>query len=774
MKHQLEKLIKQNKSGKEIFQPSFYRLNDPAGSDALKNLITAVPEINVFDEILGQVEEYVKSTNPKIVFSKSELTEAAKKHIGSIPYEEYGVWVYYPWSKRLVHMLDEKEFVEVRTNRNMYKITPQEKAVLATKRIGVIGLSVGQSVSLTIAMERSCGELRLADYDILELSNYNRIRTGLHNLNLPKVISVAREIAEIDPFLKVNCYHEGITEENINDFLLKDGKLDILIDECDGLYVKILCRQKAKQLGIPVVMEASDRGTIDVERFDLEPTRPILHGFIDHLDLSKVKEAKTNEQKVPYLLPIAGEATLSHRFKASMLEIEQTVTTWPQLASAVTLGGGITADVCRRIALNQFHDSGRYFVDIEEAICDKKKEKTEEKPLDIKPPLSKEEMKALIQNYSTPLINDQIDLKKETVEILVHAAILAPSGANSQTWQWVYQNSCLYLFLENQYDAALLDYKHTTTIMGLGSATENLIIKAHELGIEVMVEQPHLDEKSILISVFRFFNHTKVDLKTEPHICDDLVKSIPHRMTNRNIEQKRHLIDKETLAYIRTLACSIPGADLKIIDDEKNLLEIGEVIAKMDRIRVMHEGGHMDFRAECRWTIEEVEQTKNGIDVLRATDLTPSELAGFQMIKNWHVVKLLNDWGGGRGLEKVARKQIQCASAVGLITMPAFDCKNFYDGGRALQRIWLGATKENICVHPTSIATLTFNAFVHSGEHLFPEKMRNEIKELRQQFCDLFSITKPIGEVLLLRFFKSGPPKGRSLRYPLGQILHFT
>ncbi|MBL7891208.1 MAG: Rv1355c family protein [Bacteroidia bacterium] len=372
MKHQLEKLIKHSKSGKEIFQPSFYRLSDPAGLTAFKKLITEVPGINVFDEIIGQVEEYVKSANPKIVFSKSDLTEAAKKHIGSTPYEEYGVWVYYPWSKRLVHILDEKEFVEVRTNRNMYKITPQEKAILATKRIGVIGLSVGQSVAVTIAMERSCRELRLADYDILELSNYNRIRTGLHNLNLPKVISVAREIAEIDPFLKVNCYHEGITEENINDFLVKDGKLDILVDECDGLYIKILCRQKAKEYGIPVVMEASDRGTIDVERFDLEPMRPILHGFIDHLDINKVKTAKTFEEKIPYVLSIAGDETLSHRLKASMLEINKSITTWPQLASAVTLGGGITADVSRRIMLNLFHASGRYFVDIEEIINDTK------------------------------------------------------------------------------------------------------------------------------------------------------------------------------------------------------------------------------------------------------------------------------------------------------------------------------------------------------------------------------------------------------------------
>ncbi|HRF79656.1 MAG TPA: hypothetical protein PL070_06180, partial [Flavobacteriales bacterium] len=91
----------------------------------------------------------------------------------------YGVWVFYPWADRLVHLLDEPEFALVRTDRNRNKITREEQAELATKKVGVIGLSVGQSVSLTLALERSFGEIRLADFDTLELSNLNRIRSGV-------------------------------------------------------------------------------------------------------------------------------------------------------------------------------------------------------------------------------------------------------------------------------------------------------------------------------------------------------------------------------------------------------------------------------------------------------------------------------------------------------------------------------------------------------------------------------------------------------------------
>ena len=149
-------------------------------------------------------------------------------------------------------------------------ITVEEEELLATKKIGVIGLSVGKAIALTIAMERICGEIRIADFDVIELSNLNRIQTGVQNFGIKKTIVVAREIAEIDPYLKVTIYSDGLTEENADDFFLKDGKLDICIEVCDGLFTKIFSRQKAKSFGIPIVMNSSDRGTTDIERYDLQ------------------------------------------------------------------------------------------------------------------------------------------------------------------------------------------------------------------------------------------------------------------------------------------------------------------------------------------------------------------------------------------------------------------------------------------------------------------------------------------------------------------------
>ena len=355
-------------SNNNNYKAILYCLNNKADKTSFNELLKNNSSIQVFDEIDSQLEELIKLRNPKLKLTEEELNNKITSYLNGLSKEDYGVWAYYPWLNKAAHLLNEKEFVEVRTNRNQYKITPEEEEILATKKIGIIGLSVGKAIATTIAMERVCGELVLADFDVIELSNLNRIQTGVFNFNVKKTVVAAREIAEFDPFLKVTCYHDGLTESNISDFFTKDGKLDVCIEVCDGLTTKIFARQEAKKLGIPVVMNSSDRGTTDVERFDLDNSLPILHGMVDHLNLEDAKKAKTNLEKVPFLLAMLGPETSSKRLMESMPEIGETITTWPQLASGVIFGGGICTDVCRRILLNQFTKSGRYFVDVEGII----------------------------------------------------------------------------------------------------------------------------------------------------------------------------------------------------------------------------------------------------------------------------------------------------------------------------------------------------------------------------------------------------------------------
>lgn len=143
----------------------------------------------------------------------------------------------------------------------------------------------------------------------------------------------------------------------------------LLVEECDDLYMKVRLREEAGRLGIPVVMETSDRGLLDVERFDREPGRPPLHGLAGGVRAADLKGLTTRE-KIPSLLKILDADRLSPAAAACLVEIQETLATWPQLASAVALGGAVVADAARRLLLGRFTESGRYYVDVERIVRD--------------------------------------------------------------------------------------------------------------------------------------------------------------------------------------------------------------------------------------------------------------------------------------------------------------------------------------------------------------------------------------------------------------------
>jgi len=770
MHNKLNVLIENTEKLRAIYKPLLFRLKTEEEFVKFNDLLKSESNLLVFDELRGQVKELLKLRNPKRNLTASEMEDEINKYFHKKDSDKLGVWAYYPWANKIVHLLDEEEFVEVRTNRNFYKITPEEKDLLAQKKVGIIGLSVGQSVSVTMAMERSFGEIRLADFDILELSNYNRIRTPLSNLGVSKAISVAREIAEIDPYINIKCFPDGLHEGNMDSFFCEGGNLDLLIDECDGLDIKILARVKAKELKIPVVMEASDRCMLDVERFDLEPDRPLLHGLIDGLDIQKLKSLRTNEEKVPYLLAMIGIDTISSRLKASMFEIEQTITTWPQLASAVTLGGGLTADVCRRIFINEFSDSGRYYMDVEQIVGNKDKKKPtliESKGFEDAY-LTKDEIVEIINSSPLTLNNKQKLIDESEIKEIVSSALLAPSPGNNQPWQWYYDKGNLYLFLNKKKSSASSDFDNLFSFISLGASMENLILKAQEKGLDVCVDEFPSGKNSPLVAKFNFYTPHLATAEKRDHKA--LSEYIHLRCSNRNGGNKEK-ITPSIIDNLTSLQHSTPGAIIKIIDDRIKLKELNEVIKTCERIRFLHPELHADFfEKEIRWNNQSVESSKDGMDI-RTLELSATDQAGMRVAKEVEAITLLNKWKKGKGFEKISGKNLEAASAIGFIALPKHSASSYLQGGRLVERLWLSATKYQLSLQPLMAPILMFLKLKHNDLVGLPEHLLIELRDAREKYLKLLNIDENIAEIFLFRLAFAEPPSARSLRLPLEKLL---
>ncbi|HEX6518761.1 MAG TPA: ThiF family adenylyltransferase [Streptosporangiaceae bacterium] len=348
------------------WQPVLYEpAGDAAHGRALTRLLESGQVREVCDTVEGQLEELIRGREPETPFVENELSQAKAEQLAGASLWEYGAWAWYPWSARLVHVLPREEFRLVRTDRNRGKIDRPDQRQLFGGRIGVIGLSVGNSAALTLCLEGIGGAFKLADFDTLSLSNLNRLRAGVHHLGLNKTVIAARQMYEIDPYLDIEIYPDGLTGDTMDEFFTD---IDLVVEECDTPWAKIAAREQARLRRIPVVMEASDRGLLDIERFDIEPDRPLLHGLLGDIR-SRDLTVLSAPDKVALILAMADADGISPQLAASVPRIGRTLSSWPQLASGVALGGALCAEAARRVLLGLPCGSGRFYTDFDVTLA---------------------------------------------------------------------------------------------------------------------------------------------------------------------------------------------------------------------------------------------------------------------------------------------------------------------------------------------------------------------------------------------------------------------
>ncbi len=533
----------------QVTHPLIFDVSQAGDAAALRRLIEAGQALALHDTYDEQLRDLLAARNPSVKPSRDEATALVERHLGGRPIETMGRWILFPWSGRLVHLLPPDELFELRTDRNRLKITRDEQRLLRAKKIGVVGLSVGKMSVLTLALEGVGGHFRIADFDTLALSNMNRLRASVHQLGVNKAISTAQELFEIDPYLDVTALADGLSEANIERFFVDEadgGRLDLLIEECDDLYMKIRLRQRARELGIPVLMETSDRGLLDVERFDQEPERPLFHGLIGATKADDVRGLAARD-KVPFVLKILGADTISTPLAASLPEINETLSTWPQLASSVALGSAVVTDVARRVLLGSFAASGRFYVDLERLIRDERASDATPSLLapgepaisDADAGLARDLLRAELP-LPPPSPSGEGPLTRDELRYLISYAVLAPSGGNVQPWRFVARtpsagaphagpHAVIDCIVDEVRGATFLDFDRLASHAAVGAAVENLVLAAASRGLSADVRYAPDGPSGVAARLVL----ERASGSAAP--VDPLYAEVPRRATNRRL-----------------------------------------------------------------------------------------------------------------------------------------------------------------------------------------------------------------------------------------------
>jgi hypothetical protein len=324
----------------------------------------------------------------------------------------------------------------------------------------------------------------------------------------------------------------------------------------------------------------------------------------------------------------------------------------------------------------------------------------------------------------------------------------------------LYTDKGLFVFHDEHFSYSLLDFNNLGSYVGIGAVIENISIKAGALGFDSICDYFPVKNDHRIVAHIAF---KKAEVSA---IAKYLEPGIAIRVTNRDLAAKQPL-PKDFYDKLKTAISTYEGTELSIVDDESLMKELGKILASAEMLRIIHPRGHYDtFTNELRWTPEEINQKRDGLDV-NSLGATNSELAGFKVASDTAAIAFLRQLKGGGAFTKMVNKSVAVSSALGIITMPKYSELDFLQGGRAVERIWIEANLAGVSFQPISQLMFLLARLAHGTDGMLDGYFGEELGKLNTRLNTLLPYLAGKQPVFMFRLDKAGEPKVRSLRRPI-------
>lgn len=146
--------------------------------------------------------------------------------------------------------MEREQFLSTAFSRNLGLIAEDEQQLLAKARIAVAGAGgVGGLHLLTLA-RLGIGNFRIADFDTFDAVNISRqFGAMISTIGKHKAEVIAAMVLDINPYAEVDVFPDGVTLENLDDFL---ADVQVYVDGIDFFEIEIrrAVFKRCRELGI--------------------------------------------------------------------------------------------------------------------------------------------------------------------------------------------------------------------------------------------------------------------------------------------------------------------------------------------------------------------------------------------------------------------------------------------------------------------------------------------------------------------------------------------
>lgn len=350
-----------------------------------------------------------------------------------------------------------------------------------------------------------------------------------------------------------------------------------------------------------------------------------------------------------------------------------------------------------------------------------------------------------------------------TLEAILELARWAPSGDNTQPWRFEIagpRHVVVHGFDTRQH--CVYDLDGHPSQMSLGALLETMAIAASTQGLDMRAtrrpDQP--DEHPVVDVLFT----------AQPRAAPDpLAAVIRERSVQRRPLRRRALTPREK----SVLSAALPdGYKLRWLEGPGQRWAMARLLFRNARLRLTMPEAHRVHREVIEWNARFSEDRMP--DQALGVDPLTAKLMRWVM-QDWRRVEFFNTWLAGTVAPRLQMDLLPgfaCAAHVALVAeQPPHGIDGYIAAGRAMQRLWLTATRLDLQLQP-EMTPLIFSRYVRE-RRVFSSTpgMQEAAAQLAQQAEALIGPDIFHRTVFLARIGAGQPARARSLRKPLSALL---
>lgn len=599
--------------------------------------------------------------------------------------------------------------------RNLGLLSRADQHRLARTRVAIAGMGGVGGIHLMTLARVGVGAFSIADFDRFEPANFNRqVGARVDTLGQPKTQVMHHEALNINPYINIRVFDEGVHAGNVDQFL--EGA-DVFLDGLDFFApaTRRLLFQKARERKIPAVTA----GPIGFGTSALV-FHPDGMSFDDYFDLRDDQDEI--QQLLRFYVGLVPHGWF-RKYTYPQFGVRLNSKTAPSITIGCLLASAMAGTEVVRLSLNrgEVRKAPRYFQF--DGYLQKMKIGTLRwgnrgpvqrmklflgyKMLDRQQRLFRSRAKAPTWDRSGPI-------PEPVLLHLLEAGLQAPSGDNLQPWIFCRREQAIGLLINGGNDKSFFNFNERATLISLGMVADNIRIAATEYGLETTVHVP--PNPAIEWTQLTFS-------KTSPPL-DPLTDVLWERNTNRRPHEKR-IIPPHSLDAM-TSAVESSGGQLLWATDRERISALAEMSYWADRARVVIRDCHETLYDAFRNNAEEAQRRGDGFSFGNLL-ARPEQRLFAALTRPWPVMRFANRIGLGDAVAKISRDSMLASAGIALILMPTDSNPDVFHGGKAFNQAWLTATLHGLALQPMASLPLFWSRWKTDGENAFPEEARPHI-----------------------------------------------